>query len=84
MGREENSTGKIEGNHEATPKGWVDRRGLMDHSLVVKSRLQSNGREKGGGEEGRVGEGRKLIVREVTFEERKRREINEGWRWRIA
>lgn len=81
--REENSTGKIEGNHEATPKGWVDRR-LMDQPLVVKSWLQSNGREKGGGEDGRVGAGRKLIVREVTFEERKRREINEGWRWWIA
>lgn len=50
---EENSSGKIEGDHEARDtEGQRDER-LMDHPLVVKSWLQSNGREKGGGEDGR-------------------------------
>ena len=57
----------------------------MDHPLVVKSWLQSNGREKGGRLDARtgwVGAAQKLIVREVTFEEengaRKRRENRRG------
>lgn len=62
----------------------------MDHPLVVKSWLQSNGREKeeGSGADGRVGAAQKLIVREVTFEEengaRERREIEAEGRGRIT